>query len=233
MPRGWTRRRRACAARWCVCDPVLAASQPEPELAASALNALGHAVEGPCTVHAHPVATLAAHDAARRLVGAFGGGEPDRDELALGALLAGYTIDSTGFGLHHVLAQTLVRHGLAGHGQANAIMLPHTIPALARRAPEEHAALDRGAGRGPGGGRRARPRADGRDAPAGPRRARGGPRRRRGHGRSAAAARRHPAAGGPRRGARALPGRLVTRTSTAHRGGSEVRTCLHSAACRR
>jgi len=124
-----------------VCDPALAASQPEPELAASALNALGHAVEAPCTVRRNPVATLAAHDAARRLVGAFGAGEPDRDELALGALLAGYTIDSSGFGLHHVLAQTLVGHRLVGHGAANAMMLPHTIPALARRFPEQHAAL--------------------------------------------------------------------------------------------
>ena len=119
-----------------VYDPALAASQPQDELAASALNALGHAVEGPCTVAANPVATLAAHDAARRLVGAFAGAAPDRDELALGALLAGYTIDSTGFGLHHVMAQTLVRHELASHGQSNAIMLPHTVVALARRFPE-------------------------------------------------------------------------------------------------
>jgi alcohol dehydrogenase class IV len=118
-----------------VYDAALAASQPENELAASALNALGHAVEGPCTVAANPVATLAAHDAVRRLVGAFAGPEPDRDELALGALLAGYTIDSTGFGLHHVMAQTLVRCELASHGQANAIMLPHTVGALARRFP--------------------------------------------------------------------------------------------------
>jgi alcohol dehydrogenase class IV len=132
-----------------VYDPALAASQPEPELAASALNALGHAVEGPCTVRSNPVATLAAHDAARRLVGAFAGAEPDRDELALGALLAGYTIDSSGFGLHHVLSQTLVRHGRVGHGQANAIMLPHTIPALARRFPEEHAALTAALGEDP------------------------------------------------------------------------------------
>jgi alcohol dehydrogenase class IV len=86
-------------------------------------------------VAANPVATLAGHDAARRLVRAFDGAEPDRDELALGALLAGYTIDSAGFGLHHVMAQTLVRHGLASHGQANAIMLPHTVVALARRFP--------------------------------------------------------------------------------------------------
>jgi len=134
-----------------VCDPALAASQPVPELAASALNALGHAVEAPCTVAANPVSTLAAHDAARRLVGAFGDGEPDRDELALGALLAGYTIDSAGFGLHHVLSQTLVRLGLAAHGQSNAIMLPHTIPALARRVPEAHAALTIALGEEPAG----------------------------------------------------------------------------------
>ena len=48
-----------------VFDPALAASQPAPELAASSLNALGHAVEGPCTVMANPVATLAAHESAR------------------------------------------------------------------------------------------------------------------------------------------------------------------------
>jgi alcohol dehydrogenase class IV len=118
-----------------VYDPALAASQPEDELAASALNALGHAVEGPCTIAANPVATLAARDATVRLIGGFAGPEPDRDQLALGALLAGYTIDSTGFGLHHVMAQTLVRCELASHGQANAVMLPHTARALARRFP--------------------------------------------------------------------------------------------------
>jgi alcohol dehydrogenase class IV len=124
-----------------VCDPVLAASQPEPELAASALNALGHAFEGPCTTAAHPVAELVAHDAARRLVGGFAGAEPEREELALGALLAGYTIDSAGFGLHHVMSQTLVRLGLAGHGPANAVLLAHTTGALAWRFPAQHEAL--------------------------------------------------------------------------------------------
>ena len=137
-----------------VYDPALAASQPADELAASALNALGHAVEGPCTVAANPVATLAAHEAARLLAGAFAGAEPDRDALALGALLAGYALDSTGYGLHHVLAQTLVRQGLAGHGQANAVLLPHTIAALARRFPEQHAALAAALGEDPAARRR-------------------------------------------------------------------------------
>lgn len=123
-------------------DPELSASQPVPELAASALNALGHAAEGPCTPRSHPVAALAALEAARRLAGAFARpGEPDRGSLALGALLAGYTIDSTGYGLHHVLAQTLVRLTGIGHGHANAIMLPHTLAALSWRFPREHDAL--------------------------------------------------------------------------------------------
>ena len=61
-------------------DPGLSASQPEPELAASALNALGHAAEGPCTPRANPVSTLAALEAARLIVGAWPrSGGPDRD----------------------------------------------------------------------------------------------------------------------------------------------------------
>ena len=122
-------------------DPALAASQPVPELAASSLNALGHAVEGPCTVRANPVATLAAHESARLLAAGWASDEPDREALALGALLAGYVIDSTGLGLHHVLAQTLVRVLGAAHGAANAVMLPHTIAALATREPAAIAAF--------------------------------------------------------------------------------------------
>jgi alcohol dehydrogenase class IV len=124
-------------------DPALSGSQPLPGLAASAANALGHAAEAPCTRRANPVATLAALDGARRIVGAFSrrDGEPDRGALALGALLAGYAIDSAGLGLHHVLAQTLVRAGDAPHAKANAVLLPHTLAALAWRFPDQAAAL--------------------------------------------------------------------------------------------
>jgi alcohol dehydrogenase class IV len=54
--------------------------------------------------------------------------------MALGALLAGYSIDSQGYGLHHVLSQTLVRVADMGHGPANAVLLPHTMRALASRS---------------------------------------------------------------------------------------------------
>jgi alcohol dehydrogenase class IV len=126
-----------------VCDPALAASQPVDQLAASALNALGHALEAPCAVAANPVATLAAREAARLLAGGFDDpSAPDRDALALGALLGGYALGSTGLGLHHVMAQTLVRLGHVGHGQANAVLLPHTAEALRRRCPSEIAAFE-------------------------------------------------------------------------------------------
>jgi alcohol dehydrogenase class IV len=127
-------------ARVVVNDPDLSASQPLADLAASALNALSHAVEGPCTPLANPVATLAAHDGARLLARSLRE-QPDREALALGALLAGYVIDSTGYGLHHVLSQTLVRRAGASHGQANAVLLCHTIGALAWRFPQRIEAL--------------------------------------------------------------------------------------------
>jgi alcohol dehydrogenase class IV len=122
-------------------DPALSASQPDHELAASAANALGHAVEGPLTPRASPVPVLTAREAARLL--AF---EDDRDALALGALLSGCVIDSTGYGLHHVLSQTLARFAGVWHGQANAAMLPHTTAALRRRAPDALEVLDVAAG---------------------------------------------------------------------------------------
>lgn len=120
-------------------DPTLCASQPPQALAQSAGNALGHAVEGPATTLAHPVACLAAL-AATRLI-AQGLAEPEideagRDALALGALLAGYAIGSAGYGLHHVVSQTLARFAGVPHGAANTIMLLQTVPALAQRAPD-------------------------------------------------------------------------------------------------
>jgi len=115
-------------------DPALSASQPAAELAASAANALAHAAEGPATRRTNPVAALTGREAARLVGAAYAGGdEPDRDMLALAALLSGYTIDSAGYGLHHVLAQTLARLAGVGHGQANTVMLPHTLGALERR----------------------------------------------------------------------------------------------------
>ena len=185
-------------------DPALSASQPVAELAASSLNALGHAAEAMCVPHGNPVIHLVASESARLLAGAFNRAEPNREALALGALLGGYALDASGLGLHHVLAQTLVLRAGIAHGQANAVMLPHTLGALAWRFQPQLDALDGGARRGPGRRGRARGGARRRDEP---RRARRRPRRpaglrRRGGGPQRA--RQHAAAGGSRRDPRAV-----------------------------
>ena len=119
-------------------DPLLCASQPPAELAASAANALAHAIEGRVTTLTSPVPALIGEEAARLIDVAFFGDDPEdvhRDQLALAAMLSGYVIDSTRYGLHHVMSQTLVREAGAGHGQANAVLLPHTLAALEGRMP--------------------------------------------------------------------------------------------------
>jgi alcohol dehydrogenase class IV len=134
-------------------DPALCASQPPAEQAASAANALGHLAEGRLTPLRNPVAEQTALEGARLLAAAFSStaehtNERD-DELALAALLAGYVIGATWYGLHHVISQTLARFTPAGHGGANAAMLPHTLGALGRRFPADIDVLGQALGADP------------------------------------------------------------------------------------
>jgi len=124
-------------------DPELLASDSTELLMGSAANALAHAVEATVTVERNPVSDLAAAEGVRRiLAGLYATDDLQLDErapcysqLGLGALLCGYAVGSSGFGLHHVLAQAVASTGF-GHGPANAALLPHTIPALRLRCPE-------------------------------------------------------------------------------------------------
>ena len=117
--------------------PALMASQPMPHLAASAMNALGHAVEALYVRLTNPVAKLAGLRAAALIARGLAPEQPARADLALGALLGGYAIGTTGFGLHHVICQTIVRVCGTPHAQTNAVMLPHVLRAMAARAPTE------------------------------------------------------------------------------------------------
>jgi alcohol dehydrogenase class IV len=139
-PAGHEQRARQVRPALVVNDPALSASQPVSELAASSANALAHAVEGAATTLTSPVPTLAAREAQRLIDVAWLVEDQDpgyvaREQLALAALLSGYAIGAAWYGLSHVLSQTLVRVGGAGHGQANAAVLPVAIAALERRNP--------------------------------------------------------------------------------------------------
>lgn len=125
-------------------DPQLSASQPEAELAASSANALAHATTAVLSTRSTPIARAVGLDAVAHLAKGWPGEEvaPDRNALALGALLAGWAVDRSGLGPHHALAQTAVRLDVAGHGPGNAALLPHTLRAFAARQPSAMSAID-------------------------------------------------------------------------------------------
>jgi alcohol dehydrogenase class IV len=139
-PAGHEQRSRQVRPAIVINDPDLSASQPVSELAASSANALSHAVEAIITIFASPVPSLASREAQRLIDVAWimddeDPGHTGRAQLALASLLSGYGIDGARYGLAHVLSQTLVRVAGAGHGQANAAILPAAIVALERRFP--------------------------------------------------------------------------------------------------
>jgi maleylacetate reductase len=111
-----------------IADPLLMASQPEPQLWASAANALAHGMEALYTPLANPVVEAAALRGARAI---FDG------ELALGALLCGWASGLTGFAVHHATCQLLVRTAGSPHAQTNAVMLPHFAGLMSSRVPAE------------------------------------------------------------------------------------------------
>jgi alcohol dehydrogenase class IV len=118
-----------------ISDPALTASQPPPKLAASAMNALAHAMEALYTPLANPVIELAALRAAELIAAALPRDPPAREPLALGGMLAGYASGAAGIAVHHAVCQTLVRVAGTPHAETNAVMLPHFAKLMADRAP--------------------------------------------------------------------------------------------------
>ena len=118
-----------------IAEPALMASQPMPELAASAMNALAHAVESLYGPLRSPVTVMAALRAVELFESGLDGDDPVRDDLALASILAGYAVGCAGFAVHHAVCQTTVRVLRTPHAQTNAVMLPHSAAFVAGRDP--------------------------------------------------------------------------------------------------
>jgi maleylacetate reductase len=116
-----------------VAEPGLMASQAMPELAATAMNALAHAVESLYGPMRSPVTSMAGLRAVELIEHGLADEEPRRDALALGSILAGYSVGSAGFAVHHAVCQTIVRVLDTPHAQTNAVMLPHSVRFVAAR----------------------------------------------------------------------------------------------------
>jgi alcohol dehydrogenase class IV len=126
-----------------IADPEAMTGQPEEQLRASAMNALGHGADTLYLPLSNPVSEMTALRGAALIGGALDDARAARDRanLALGSILCGYAIDSAGLGLHHVICQTLVRICGTPHAETNAAVLPHALAFLAERAPGPYESL--------------------------------------------------------------------------------------------
>lgn len=125
-----------------IAEPAVMASQPMPDLAASAMNACAHAVEALYAPMRSPVTDMAALRAVDLFESALAGEEPVRPELALASILGGYAVGCSGFAVHHAVCQTTVRLLRTPHAQTNAVMLPHSVQFVADRDREALRGLD-------------------------------------------------------------------------------------------
>jgi alcohol dehydrogenase class IV len=118
-------------------------SAAEPQLRATAMNALAHGADSLYTPLADEASRQAGLGGAALIARALDQtrGERDRAALALGALLCGVAVDRGGIALHHVLGQTTVRVLGTPHAETYAALLPHTMEAMRPRAPEQIDAL--------------------------------------------------------------------------------------------
>jgi alcohol dehydrogenase class IV len=126
-----------------VADPEAMTGQDERKLRASAMNALAHGADTLYLPTSNPVSEMTALRGAGLIGSALDEERPERDrgDLALGAILCGYAIDSAGLGLHHLICQNLVRICGTPHAETNAAILPQAVGFLVERAPEAYEGL--------------------------------------------------------------------------------------------
>ena len=136
--------------RTVVYDPDLTMSLPPDVSAASGMNALAHLVEGLYAPGTSPLQTLQAVEGVRALAAALPVVVQDptdqaaRAESLYGAWLAGWTLGTTGMGVHHKICHVIGgAYGLP-HAGVHSALLAYSAQFNATAAPEAMAAIVRG-----------------------------------------------------------------------------------------
>ncbi len=125
-----------------VLDPVMTMSMPAKITAATAMDALTHAVEAYIGPQKNPVSDAFAFSAIElikdNIISATkNGGDKDvRLAMANASLLAGVSFSNSMVGIVHALAHATGGLCHVPHGVANAILLPHGLEFYIRKSPE-------------------------------------------------------------------------------------------------
>jgi alcohol dehydrogenase len=116
-----------------VLDPVLTLTQPRAVAAATAIDALTHAVESAVTRNRNAISQMFSREAFRLVAGGLRRvlAEPSdlavRAQLLLGAALAGLAIDNSMLGAAHAAANPLTARFGVVHGQAVGLLIPGVV----------------------------------------------------------------------------------------------------------
>ncbi len=151
--------------RLAINDPLLTAGLPRNVTMASGLDALTHAIEAYVSTLASELSDVYAQRAIELISGALVRAVEDgddleaRDQMMLGALMAGLAINSALVGAVHAMAHQLGGVYDLPHGVCNGILLPHVIefnePAARTRYTRIARTLSAGASSSPIAGARA------------------------------------------------------------------------------
>ena len=121
------------AARVAILDPELTATAPRKVAAATGIDAISHAVETAGCSKRNETSRALSREAWRLLSGAFAKSLQDptdaaaREQMLLGAHLAGAAIENSMLGAAHACANPLTARYNVVHGHAVGVMLPHVV----------------------------------------------------------------------------------------------------------
>jgi alcohol dehydrogenase class IV len=135
--------------RTVVYDPALTVSLPVDISAASGMNAIAHLVEGLYAPGVSPISFLQAEEGVRALASALPRVVADPGDLAArgdalyGAWLAGWTLGTTGMGVHHKICHTLGGTYNLPHAPSHSAVIAYATAFNAEAAPAAMAAVVR------------------------------------------------------------------------------------------
>jgi maleylacetate reductase len=128
-------------------DPEVTLDLPPQLTATTAINALAHCVEACYARDVNPLVPPVALDGIRRIVRSLplaianGRDLEAREDLLIGAYLAGFSIANATMALHHGICHVLGGRTGVAHGVLNTVMLPHVMRFNADAVPDAMTAI--------------------------------------------------------------------------------------------